>query len=64
MAIEDPSSVVVDGRLRARASMPLENGRTTDGQTAIGLVLQWLNKLTDVLGNDDAQRCTKKKPGP
>lgn len=54
MAIEDPSSVVVDGRLRARASMPLENGRTTDGQTAIGLVLQWLNKLTDVLGNDDA----------
>lgn len=28
--------------------------RTTIGQTTIGLVLQWLNKLTDVLGNDDA----------
>jgi hypothetical protein len=29
MAIEEPSSVTVDGRLRARASIPLEDGRTT-----------------------------------
>ena len=39
MAIEDPSSVLVDGRLRARASIPLEEGRTDGrrhGQTTIG----------------------------
>jgi hypothetical protein len=63
MAIEDPSSVVVDGRLRARASIPLDDGRR-DGQTTIGLVLQWLDNSHTYSGMMTPSAAPRRRPVP
>src|SRR5258708_1484191 len=61
MAIEEPSNVVVDGRLRARASTPLGDGRC---QTTIGLVLQWLDNSQTYSGMMMPSAAPRRRPVP
>lgn len=63
MAIEDPSSVMDDGRLRARASTPLEDGRHP-GQATIGLVLQWPNNSHTYSGMMTPSAAPRRRPVP
>jgi hypothetical protein len=60
-AIEAPSSAS-EGRLRARASIPL--GWTKVTVSIENGVCGAVTKLTDVLGYDDPQRCTEQKARP
>ena len=66
MAIDDPSNVVVDGRLRARASIPLEDGRTDDVtvKLRLGLVLQWLNNSQTYSGMMTPSAAPRRRPVP
>jgi len=64
MAIDDPSSVTVGGRLRARASIPLEDAGRRTGQTTIGLVLQWLNNSQTYSGMMTPSAAPRRRPVP